>query len=68
MAEATQTRKPEKREFCEYLIRREITNTFIGRTDLLATFPTKRTPITNVQFTSRNLCLVGGVYLSPESR
>ncbi|KIM48273.1 hypothetical protein M413DRAFT_439995, partial [Hebeloma cylindrosporum] len=37
-------------------------------TDLLATFPTKRTPITNVQFTARNLCLVGGVYLSPESR
>ncbi|KAF8905507.1 TFIID and SAGA subunit [Gymnopilus junonius] len=36
--------------------------------DLLATFPTKRTPITNVQFTSRNLCLVGGVYLSPETR
>ncbi|KAF8202854.1 TFIID and SAGA subunit [Pholiota molesta] len=36
--------------------------------DLLATFPTKRTPITNVQFTSRNLCLVGGVYLAPESR
>ncbi|KDR84911.1 hypothetical protein GALMADRAFT_217991 [Galerina marginata CBS 339.88] len=36
--------------------------------DLLATFPTKRTPITNVQFTSRNLCLVGGVYLSPEPR
>ncbi|KAF8168182.1 TFIID and SAGA subunit [Crassisporium funariophilum] len=36
--------------------------------DLLATFPTKRTPITNVQFTSRNLCLVGGNYLSPETR
>ena len=36
--------------------------------DLLATFPTKRTPITNVQFTSRNLCLVGGVYLAPETR
>jgi len=40
----------------------------IETTDLLATFPTKRTPITNVQFTSRNLCLVGGTYLSPESR
>ncbi|KIK05488.1 hypothetical protein K443DRAFT_342798 [Laccaria amethystina LaAM-08-1] len=37
-------------------------------TDLLSTFPTKRTPITNVQFTPRNLCLVGGTYLSPESR
>ncbi|KAJ7786239.1 TFIID and SAGA subunit [Mycena metata] len=37
-------------------------------TDLLATFPTKRTPITNVQFTPRNLCLVGGNYLSPEQR
>ncbi|KZW02550.1 TFIID and SAGA subunit [Exidia glandulosa HHB12029] len=29
-------------------------------TDLLATFPTKRTPIINVQFTPRNLCLVSG--------
>ncbi|KAJ6509466.1 TFIID and SAGA subunit [Mycena vitilis] len=37
-------------------------------TDLLTTFPTKRTPITNVQFTSRNLCLVAGNYLSPELR
>lgn len=35
-------------------------------TDLLATFPTKRTPVSNVQFTSRNLCLVGGAYLSPD--
>ena len=38
------------------------------RTDLLATFPTKRTPIINVQFTPRNLCLVAGPYLSPETR
>ncbi|KAF5355842.1 hypothetical protein D9756_004128 [Leucocoprinus leucothites] len=36
--------------------------------DLLATFPTKRTPIINVQFTPRNLCLVGGVYQAPETR
>ncbi|XP_006454675.1 hypothetical protein AGABI2DRAFT_189919 [Agaricus bisporus var. bisporus H97] len=36
--------------------------------DLLATFPTKRTPIINVQFTPRNLCLVGGVYQAPENR
>ncbi|KIJ68525.1 hypothetical protein HYDPIDRAFT_173223 [Hydnomerulius pinastri MD-312] len=36
--------------------------------DLLATFPTKRTPITNVHFTPRNLCLVAGNYLAPESR
>ncbi|KAG5725709.1 Transcription initiation factor TFIID subunit 5 [Termitomyces sp. T112] len=36
--------------------------------DLVATFPTKRTPITNAQFTSRNLCLVGGSYLSSELR
>ncbi|KAH7104667.1 WD40 repeat-like protein [Auriculariales sp. MPI-PUGE-AT-0066] len=28
--------------------------------DLLSTFPTKRTPIINVQFTPRNLCLVSG--------
>ncbi|KAJ7071101.1 TFIID and SAGA subunit [Mycena amicta] len=31
-------------------------------TDLVATFPTKRTPITNVQFTGRNLCLVSGSF------
>ncbi|KXN83854.1 Transcription initiation factor TFIID subunit 5 [Leucoagaricus sp. SymC.cos] len=36
--------------------------------DLLATFPTKRTPIIDVQFTPRNLCLVGGVYQAPETR
>lgn len=29
---------------------------------LLTTFPTKRTPILNVQFTPRNLCLVAGVF------
>ncbi|KAF8922652.1 WD40-repeat-containing domain protein [Mucidula mucida] len=40
----------------------------IETTDLVATFPTKRTPITNVQFTQRNLCLVGGNFLSPEIR
>jgi hypothetical protein len=37
-------------------------------TDLVATFPTKRTPIINVQFTPRNLCLVAGPYLAPEQR
>jgi hypothetical protein len=26
----------------------------------METFPTKRTPILNVQFTPRNLCLVAG--------
>ncbi|KAJ3721476.1 TFIID and SAGA subunit [Lentinula raphanica] len=36
--------------------------------DLISTFPTKRTPIVNVQFTPRNLCLVGGIYQSPETR
>ncbi|KAJ3552076.1 hypothetical protein NM688_g4350 [Phlebia brevispora] len=36
--------------------------------DLISTFPTKRTPIINVQFTPRNLCLVAGPYLSPEQR
>ncbi|KAF9229213.1 TFIID and SAGA subunit [Gyrodon lividus] len=36
--------------------------------DLLATFPTKRTPINQVHFTPRNLCLVAGNYLAPESR
>lgn len=38
------------------------------RIDLLATFPTKRTPVIDVQFTPRNLCLVGGVYQAPETR
>ncbi|KIO20458.1 hypothetical protein M407DRAFT_220655 [Tulasnella calospora MUT 4182] len=33
--------------------------------DLIATFPTKRTPIINVQFTPRNLCLVSGTYVPP---
>lgn len=32
--------------------------------DLLSMFPTKRTPITTVHFTPRNLCLVAGPYLS----
>ncbi|KAG9314306.1 TFIID and SAGA subunit [Chiua virens] len=36
--------------------------------DLLATFPTKRTPITQVYFTPRNLCVVAGNYLAPELR
>jgi len=36
--------------------------------DLLATFPTKRTPIINVQVTPRNLCLVSGPYLPPDPR
>ena len=38
------------------------------RTDLLSTFPTKRTPITTVHFTPRNLCLVAGPYLSMTPR
>ncbi|KDQ20487.1 hypothetical protein BOTBODRAFT_183267 [Botryobasidium botryosum FD-172 SS1] len=33
--------------------------------DLLATFPTKRTPVMDVQFTPRNLCLISGVYTPP---
>lgn len=40
----------------------------IHRKDLLATFPTKRTPIVDVHMTPRNLCLVSGPYLSPEQR
>lgn len=36
--------------------------------DLLATFPTKRTPIINVQFTPRNLCLVSGPFIPQEQR
>ncbi|KAI0068451.1 TFIID and SAGA subunit [Artomyces pyxidatus] len=33
---------------------------FKRRTDLVASFPTKRTPIINVHFTPRNLCMVAG--------
>ncbi|KAI0033426.1 TFIID and SAGA subunit [Vararia minispora EC-137] len=33
--------------------------------DLLATFPTKRTPIIKAHFTPRNLCLVAGPYQAP---
>ncbi|KAI0053312.1 TFIID and SAGA subunit [Auriscalpium vulgare] len=40
----------------------------IETTDLLSTFPTKRTPIVKVHFTPRNLCLVAGPYLSPPAR
>ncbi|KLO13974.1 TFIID and SAGA subunit [Schizopora paradoxa] len=36
--------------------------------DLLATFPTKRTPIATVHFTSRNLCLVSGSFLPSDQR
>ena len=43
-------------------------NQCISSADLLATFPTKRTPIINVQFTPRNLCLVAGPFLPPEQR
>jgi len=38
------------------------------RTDLLATFPTKRTPITKVHFTPRNLCIVAGPYQTPSGK
>ncbi|KAG8751796.1 Transcription initiation factor TFIID subunit 5 [Serendipita sp. 396] len=33
--------------------------------DLMETFPTKRTPILNVHFTPRNLCLAAGFYQPP---
>ncbi|ORZ01457.1 WD40-repeat-containing domain protein [Syncephalastrum racemosum] len=34
--------------------------------DQLTVFPTKHTPIYNVRFTKRNLCLVGGAYSPPD--
>ncbi|EIN14148.1 TFIID and SAGA subunit [Punctularia strigosozonata HHB-11173 SS5] len=40
----------------------------MASTDLVATFPTKRTPLISVQFTPRNLCLVAGPYLSLDQR
>lgn len=40
----------------------------IQTVDLVETFPTKRTPVIDVQFTPRNLCLVAGPYLAPEQR
>ena len=45
-----------------------LTNYIFHRTDLIATFPTKRTPIIDVQFTPRNLCLVSGPFQAPEQR
>jgi len=36
--------------------------------DLLATFPTKRTPIAMVHFTPRNLCLVSGSFIPADQR
>lgn len=36
--------------------------------DLMATFPTKRTPISNVHFTPHNLLLACGAYSSQETR
>ncbi|EGN92427.1 hypothetical protein SERLA73DRAFT_65794 [Serpula lacrymans var. lacrymans S7.3] len=36
--------------------------------DLMATFSTKQTPITNVHFTPRNLCLVAGNYVPVDYR
>jgi hypothetical protein len=47
---------------------RRTLNMILNRTDLVSTFPTKRTPIINVQFTPRNLCLVAGTYQMPDSR
>ncbi|KIK70910.1 hypothetical protein GYMLUDRAFT_32992 [Collybiopsis luxurians FD-317 M1] len=42
--------------------------TIESTSDMISTFPTKRTPIINVQFTPRNLCLVGGIYQSLDTR
>ncbi|OCF41614.1 transcription initiation factor TFIID subunit 5 [Kwoniella heveanensis CBS 569] len=35
--------------------------------DLLATFPTKRTPILKTHYTPRNLCMVAGNFIAPSS-
>ncbi|WVF65877.1 hypothetical protein IAT40_000614 [Kwoniella sp. CBS 6097] len=35
--------------------------------DLLATFPTKRTPILKTHYTPRNLCMVAGGFIAPSS-
>jgi len=43
---------------------KEEDDNFVTR-DLMDTFPTKRTPIINVQFTPRTLCLVAGCYQPP---
>ena len=39
----------------------------ISRTDLLATFQTKRTPIAKVHYTPRNLCMAAGAFVPPFS-
>lgn len=43
---------------------REEEDNFVTR-DLMETFPTKRTPIIDVNFTPRNLCLAAGWYQTP---
>ncbi|KAI9250494.1 WD40-repeat-containing domain protein [Phascolomyces articulosus] len=40
----------------------------IESNDQLGVFPTKHTPIYDIQFTPRNLCLVAGAYSPPESQ
>ncbi|KAG1749922.1 TFIID and SAGA subunit [Suillus paluster] len=60
--------KPRESGVTEPTIARTIDDENNETSDLLATFPTKRTPITNVHFTPRNLCLVAGNYLAPDSR
>ena len=37
------------------------------RSDLMATFPTKRTPILKTHYTPRNLCMVAGVFVPPSN-
>lgn len=37
------------------------------RSDLLATFPTKRTPIIKAHHTPRNLCMVAGSFIAPSN-
>lgn len=35
---------------------------FLNSRERLAVFPTKQTPIYDIQFTDRNLCLVAGAF------
>lgn len=38
-----------------------------NRSDLLATFPTKRTPVIKTHYTPRNLCMVAGSFVPPSN-
>ncbi|KAG2215866.1 hypothetical protein INT45_006353 [Circinella minor] len=60
--------KKEKKELAkEKLAAKEAKRKTVESNDQLGVFPTKHTPIYDIRFTPRNLCLVAGAYSPPES-